>query len=398
MRLLFVTQDFPPDVGGIQTYSWEVAHRLAARAEHLTVMAPDRPDAAPVDATASVRVLRLPGRPDLFPLTLLPALPAQARQTQADIAVHAQWQTVGASVLARALFGRPRRIVCAAHGRELLFNPAAACPGLGAAYDHLRRILLRQVDAFLPVSHYTAGLLHEQGISPRHTHMVPNGTDPERFRPRDGTDLRRRLGLSDRPLLLTVGRLVRRKGIDTVLRTLPTIAEDCPDVAYVIAGTGPDRARLERLAARRGVRGRVQFVGDIGHDRLPLYYSAADLFVMPAREDPPSVEGFGLVFLEANACGTPVIGARTGGIPDAIREGETGLLVPPNAPDALAAAATHVLTSPEVAERLGRQGRHRAVHDASWDVIADRIYDLLTCESAQPVASPARFAEDAPGR
>lgn len=398
MRLLFITQDFPPDVGGIQTYSWEVAHRLAARADHMTVMAPDRPDTASVDSAASFRVLRLPGRPDLLPLSLLPALPARARRTQADVAVHAQWQTVGASVLARALLGRPRRIVCAAHGRELLFNPASAYPGLGATYDCLRRTLLHQVDAFLPVSHYTAGLLHEKGISPRRTHVVPNGTDPGRFRPRDGAPLRERLGLTDRTLLLTVGRLVRHKGIDTVLRALPTLAEDCPDVAHVIAGAGPDRSRLERIADRRGVRGRVRFVGEIDHDRLPLYYSAADLFVMPAREDPPSVEGFGLVFLEANACGTPVIGTCTGGIPDAIREGETGLLVPPNAPDALAEAAVHVLTSPEVAERLGRQGRHRAVHEANWDVIADRIYDLLTCESAQPAASPAMFAKDAPGR
>ena len=382
MRLLFITQDFPPDIGGIQTYSWEVAHRLADRVAHLTVMAPDRPEAASVDRATSFPIVRLPGRSDLLPLFLLPTLPARARRMQADVALHAQWQTVGASVLARVLFDRPRRIMCAAHGRELLFNPAADYPGLGAAYDPLRRALLHQVDAFLPVSHYTADLLHERDVPPSRTHVVPNGTDPDCFRPHDDTSLRQRLGLADRSLLLTVGRLVRRKGIDTVLRALPTIVEDCSDVAYIIAGTGPDRARLGRIADRLGVRDRVQFAGDIDHDRLPLYYSTADLFVMPARQDPPDVEGFGLVFLEANACGTPVIGGRTGGIPEAIREGETGLLVPPNAPDALAATATHVLTNPEVAEGLGQQGRHRVVHEANWDVIADRIYDLLMCESA----------------
>ncbi|PSQ99170.1 MAG: glycosyltransferase family 1 protein [Bacteroidetes bacterium SW_11_64_17] len=368
MRLLFVTQDFPPDVGGIQTYSWEVTHRLADRVEHLAVMAPEQPDAASVDRTAPFPIHRLPGRSDLLPLSLLPTLPARVRRFRPHVVFHAQWQTVGASVLARSLFGWPRRIVCAAHGRELLFNPASAHSGLHAAYEHLQRTLLHQVDVFLPVSHYTAGLLHERSIPPRCTQVIPNGTDPERFRPRDGTPLRERLGLTDCSLLLTVGRLVRRKGIDTVLRALPTIAEDCSD--------------LGRIADRLGVRDRVQFAGDIDHDRLPLYYSTADLFVMPARQDPPDVEGFGLVFLEANACGTPVIGARTGGIPEAIREGETGLLVPPNAPDALAATATHVLTNPEVAEGLGQQGRHRVVHEANWDVIADRIYDLLMCESA----------------
>ena len=382
MRLLFVTQDFPPDIGGIQTYSWEVAHRLADRVAHLIVMAPDRPETASVDRAASFPIVRLPGRSDLLPLFLLPTLPARARRMQADVAFHAQWQTVGASVLARALFDRPRRIVCAAHGRELLFNPATGYPGLGAAYDRLRQTLLHQVDVFLPVSHYTADLLHERGVPPGRTHVVPNGTDPDCFRPHDDTSLRQRLGLADRSLLLTVGRLVRRKGIDTVLRALPTIIQACPDVAYVIAGTGPDRARLEQLATRIGIRERVRFVGDIDHNRLPLYYSAADLFVMPARQDPPDVEGFGLVFLEANACGTPVVGTCSGGIPDAVQDGETGLLIPPDAPDALAEATLYVLTTSGVAETLGRQGRRRAVQEASWDHIADHLYDLLAREMA----------------
>jgi phosphatidylinositol alpha-1,6-mannosyltransferase len=382
MRLLFVTQDFPPDVGGIQTYSWEVARRLAAQVEALEVMAPRRPDAESVDRTAPFPVTRVPGRSDLLPLSLLPFLPFRARSMQADVAFHAQWQTVGASVLSRAVFGWPHRIVCAAHGRELLFNPAPPSSGLDTEYERLRHFLLRQVDTVLPVSHYTAELLYDRGVPSSRVHVVPNGTDPERFRPQDGTPVRERLGLSDQPLLLTVGRLVPRKGIDTVLRALPTIAERCPDVAYVVAGSGPDRSRLEELADQLGVRDRVRFVGDVDHDRLPLYYSAADLFVMPAREDPPDVEGFGLVFLEANACGTPVIGARSGGIPDAIRDGETGLLVPPNDPEAFADAAVRVLTDLDLAETLGRQGRHRAVNEASWDHIAARIHDLLARKTA----------------
>jgi phosphatidylinositol alpha-1,6-mannosyltransferase len=103
----------------------------------------------------------------------------------------------------------------------------------------------------------------------------------------------------------------------------------------------------------------------------------ADLFVMPAREDPPDVEGFGLVFLEANACGTPVIGARTGGIPDAIRDGDTGLLVPPTDPDALAEAIRRVLTQPDLAASLGRQGRDYAATEASWAHVAERMHSVL---------------------
>jgi len=382
MRLLFVTQDFPPDRGGIQTYSWAMAQRLARRTEALEVIAPRHPEAASVDSQASFPITRLPGRPPLLPFSLLPLLPFRARSLKADVAFHAQWQTVGASVLSRAVFGWPYRIVCAAHGRELLLNPAPPASGLDTEYDRLRQFLLQQVDTFLPVSQYTADLLRDRAIPDHRIHVVPNGTDPERFQPRDGTSLRRHFGLSDRPLLFTASRLVPRKGIDTVLRGLPTIADQCPEVAYMVAGTGPDRDRLEALAKDLGIRDRVQFVGDVDRNRLPLFYSAADLFVMPAREDPPDVEGFGLVFLEANACGTPVLGTRTGGIPDAIQDGETGLLVPPNAPHAVAAAAIRVLTDPDRAATLGRQGRRRVVDEARWNHAADRVHTLLAHETA----------------
>ena len=377
MRLLFVTQDFPPDVGGIQTYSWEVATRLAERVEALEVIAPHRPSAARVDRAAPSAVTRVRGRPDLLPVTALFTVARRAVRLRADVALHAQWQTVGASALARWLTGYPRRIVCAAHGRELLFNPLSGRSGLGAAYDRFRRWSLAQPDALLPVSRYTARLLQERGISPARLRVVPNGTDPERFRPRGGKALRDRLGIGPRPMLLTVGRLVPRKGVDTVLRALPRIAASVPEVQYVVAGTGPDRSRLERLALRKGVRGRVHFVGHVADDALPSYYSAADLFVMPAREAPPDVEGFGLVFLEANACGTPAVGARSGGVPDAIVDGETGLLVPPEDPAAAAEALTHLLTTPEFAQRLGQQGRERIQKEANWDRVADRIYTLL---------------------
>ncbi len=383
MRLLFVTQDFPPEIGGIQTYSWELARRLSPKASALEVVAPAVSDDASGPASP-FPVLRVDGRPDLLPLTGLRTVCQRARALRADWAFHAQWQTVGTSVLARFLTGWPRRIACAAHGRELLFNPAASIPGLRGAYDTLRRGLLRQVDTFTPVSHYTARLLHDQGVPPGQTHVVPNGTNPDRFYPRESSALRQELDLSDRPLLLTVGRLVPRKGIDTVLRALSSVVEARPDVAYVVAGTGPDRARLEHLTAELGLREHVYFRGRVSHDALPDYYSAANVFVMPAREDPPDVEGFGLVFLEANACGTPVIGARVGGVPDAIQHEDTGLLVPPDDPAATAQALTRLLTTPDLAQRLGEQGLERVRTTANWDHVADRLWSVLT--SAPPGA------------
>ncbi len=386
MTLLFVTQDFPPAIGGIQTYSRELARRLACLASDLEVVAPAHEEASALDRTGPFRVVRVPGRPDLLPVTGLPTVIRRAHALRADLAFHAQWQTVGASLLSRRLTGHPRRIVCAAHGRELLFNPASTIPGLGRAYDAFRRWCLRHVDVFVPVSRYTRNLLHEQGVSPARTHVVPNGTDPSAFRPHEATGLRERLGLSGRPLLLTVGRLVPRKGIDTVLRALPAVLQTVPDAAYLIVGSGPDRSRLEQLRADLGLHGHVYFEGRVSDEMLPAYYSTADLFVMPAREAVPDVEGFGIVFLEANACGTPVIGARTGGIPDAINEGETGLLVPPSAPDTLAQAIRPLLRAPRRIARFGRRARAHVVRDANWDRVAHQLWHVLSPEHdrAQP--------------
>lgn len=369
MRLLFVTQDFPPDVGGIQTYSWELVRRWAQEVA-VHVVAPDRPDAAEIDASLAASISRVDSAPEMLPLRGIPTVIREARDRQPDIAFHAQWQTVGASFLSRRLTGYPHRIVCAAHGRELLFNPAASVAVARGGYDGLRRLLLRIPDLFVPVSRYTAGLLHREGVDPSRTRVVPNGVDPERFRPADAGDLRRRLGVGDRPMLLTVGRLVARKGMDTTIRALPSLQRQVPDVRYVIVGSGPDRDRLGDLVDTVGVRDAVHFAGQVPWKDLLLYYNAADIFVMPSREDPPDVEGFGLVFLEANACGTPAVGAASGGVPDAIVDGETGRLVPPADPDALAAVLGELLQDPDRVQAMGRAGRRRAEGEASWDEIA----------------------------
>ncbi|PSQ96390.1 MAG: glycosyltransferase family 1 protein [Bacteroidetes bacterium SW_9_63_38] len=386
MRLLVITQDFSPAVGGIETYTTELVHRWARQAEHVEVVAPNLPEAGSVDAQLPFPVTRAATRPDLLPVLGLPTIVRRVRTLQPDVTFHAQWQTVGAAVLARRLTGAPQRIVCAAHGRELLFNPADGMPGLQSTYDALRRLLLRGPDRFTPVSRYTAGLLHECGVPPSRCHVVPNGTDPDHYRPFDASPLGKSLGLADGSVLLTVGRLVPRKGIDTTLHALPAVLDAVPDLTYLVVGTGPDRDRLERLATDLGIRSCVRFAGYVDADDLPTYYNLADAFVMPSREAPPDVEGFGIVFLEAGACGVPAIGARTGGIPDAIQEEETGLLVPPSSPHALADTLTHLLTSPALARRLGEQARRHAVQEANWDHVADQLWNVLA--SVQTTASP----------
>ncbi|PEN12318.1 glycoside hydrolase [Longibacter salinarum] len=372
MRLLFVTQDFPPAVGGIQTYSWELVRRWSdVGAVH--VIAPSHKDASDVDTSLSARVTRVPTAPETLPLRGIPSIIRVARSFQPDIAFHGQWHTLGASLLAQRLTGFPRRIVCAAHGRELLFNPLHSIPLVRSTYTLLRRSLLRIPDLFVPVSRYTADLLHSEGVDPARTHVMPNGVDPTRFQPLTHSNVRAQLDMADRPTLLTVGRLVPRKGLDTTICALRSVLKSVPDAQYLIVGSGPDQERLQHLVSHHDLTDSVHFIGRVAWDSLPQYYNAADVFVMPSREDPPDVEGFGLVFLEANACGTPVVGAAAGGVPDAIIDGVTGYLVPPADPDALADVLVDLLKHPARAREIGQVGRLHTEGEASWDHVANAM-------------------------
>ena len=200
--------------------------------------------------------------------------------------------------------------------------------------------------------------------------MVPNGTEVERFDTQEAKDgapaIREEFNVGQRPLLLTVSRLVERKGIDTVLDCLPRVLQRHPDVLYMVVGHGPALDKLQAQAAQMGLTDSVIFGGKLPYKTLPSVYHACDIFVMPARQIGPSVEGFGLVFCEANACGKPVIGGNSGGVPDAIVDGVTGRLIAPDSPEACADAICHMLDHREDARRLGEQGLKRVREEGTW--------------------------------
>ncbi|MEQ9104111.1 MAG: glycosyltransferase family 4 protein [Rhodothermales bacterium] len=387
MHVLLVTQDFPPDVGGTQTWSAEIARGLVREGHAVTVVCPALSGDASVDASfrdAGVRVVRVAATYDAFPLRArrqLRSLLATASPTHAppDVALAVAWPAALALRLAGAGSSRRVPVALAVHGRELLLEPLGF-PGGRLLYDRLRRSAVRSADRFVPVSHYSASLLEPYGVPDSSVHVVNNGTDPEVFSPAREADqqaLRDELGIGNRPMILSVCRLVGRKGVDTVIRALPRVLEAVPDAVYVVAGDGPDANALEALARGEGVEAQVVFAGRLPWNRLRACYSAAQVFALPARQADPDVEGFGIVFLEANACETPVIGALTGGIPDAIAEGESGVLVPPDDPVALADGLIRLLSDPEYANRMGRQGRQRVVDGFTWSHAAGRIARIL---------------------
>lgn len=373
MRLVLVTQDFPPRRGGIQTYALELANRLAQRLEAFAVIAPNAPGAAAEDAKLGYPVLRR-GTANTLVAACAPALAELVRRERFEHALHAQWSTAPASLALRGLGGL-KTVNVAVHGRELLLAPWRAAPFAQHAYDAVRRAALVRADRVLAGSDYTAGLARELGVEPARLSVTRYGTDPERFQPTDATSLRERLGLVGRPVLLTIARLVERKGIDSVLRALPRVLERVPGAAYVIAGDGPDRARLEELA--RPCARAVHFAGPVADAELARWYSLADVFVMPSRSVPPDVEGFGIVYLEAGACERPVVAARAGGVPDAVADGISGVLVPPGDDAALARALADLLLDPARASELGRRGRERVLASLNWDSVTTRTLEAI---------------------
>ena len=334
------------------------------------VVAPMAAGAARLDAELPYPVYRLPAPSDAMPLAAGIDCPSshkhlvlRARCTRSGQLPGRGSSPGGSSARTRGHRGPRAR---ASH------RPFSSVPLLRKGYEKLRRRTLCSADRVLAVSSFTASLVTRLGVDERRVSVVPNGTNPERFAPMATESARAALGLGPGPLLLTIARLVPRKGIDSVLRVLPRLRAQITNLRYVVIGSGPDLQRLKALSERLGLRESVSFVGKVQDSELPRWYNACDVFVMPARSDHRDVEGFGLVFLEASACGKPAIGSREGGVTDAVVHERTGLLVEPGDDNGLAEALHRLLSDPSFAQKLGAGGRAFAL-SCSWDYVADRL-------------------------
>jgi phosphatidylinositol alpha-1,6-mannosyltransferase len=223
----------------------------------------------------------------------------------------------------------------------------------------LARNVLRSLDLEVPVE------------------AVPLGTTPSHFRPGvDASAVRRKFRLNGGPWLLTVARLEWHKGIDTMMKALPAVRAAHPTARYAIAGVGDRLPQLEQLQQQLGLGDAVRFLGTVSDDELPALYNAADLYVGASRRHDLLVEGFGISLVEASACGLAVVGGRSGGVPDAVREGETGILVDPDDPAAVAAGVTVLLSDPERRQRLGAAGRRAVETYYNWDRVVRELIEI----------------------
>jgi phosphatidyl-myo-inositol dimannoside synthase len=205
------------------------------------------------------------------------------------------------------------------------------------------------------------------------------GVDASVFQPGQGAEIRRDVGLADRRVVVCVSRLMPRKGQDVLIRALPAVQKRVPDAALLIVGGGPARGSLERLATSTGVRESVAFTGSVPWDALPAYYGAGDVFAMPCRSRfrGLDVEGLGIVFLEAAACGLPVVAGDSGGAPDAVADGVTGRLVDGRSVAKVAEVVASLLEDPGHASVMGARGREWVEREWCWDAAAATLVGLF---------------------
>ncbi len=271
--------------------------------------------------------------------------------------------------LTRRQTGVPYGIIV--HGTDLLIVQRQARQSV--LKRRLARRLLGGAAVIIANSRFTldlcADVCREIGLDRRadSLRVVPLGTDPAHFRP--GIDTRQvieRYGLKGRRWMITVANLVPHKGIDVGIRALASLAGQHPDLGYAIVGRGEQRTELEQLALELGVADRVRFLSGVPDEDLPGLYNAASVYVGISRLEPKSVEGFGISLAEASACALPVVGGRSGGVPETVREGETGLLVDPTSHVDVAAAIDSILSDASFSESLGRAGRSLVERHLNW--------------------------------
>jgi phosphatidylinositol alpha-1,6-mannosyltransferase len=355
-RALWVTNDLPPRSGGIEQF---LGNLLASSNPTTTwVLASDQPGAAAHDATLPYAVRRIGRRPLLPGPTLLRQVRTAARAHGAEVVVFGATWPLGELA---AHLNLP--CVALSHGLEA----GMARAGLGP----LIRRATRGLDGLGILSAYTRTVLHQ----------LPPGVDLEAFHPgADGAGIRSRHGLGGRqPLAVCVSRLVSRKGQDVLIEGWRRVQRRVPDAHLLIVGTGPRRVALQRRGAELGLGASVTFAGEVAWADLPAYHAAADVFAMPCRTrlGGLDVEGLGIVYLEAQACGTPVVAGRSGGAPEAVVDGQTGHVVDGTDVEAVADAVADLLSDPFEAALMGERGRAFVARYYSWPMVMGRLEAML---------------------
>jgi phosphatidylinositol alpha-1,6-mannosyltransferase len=371
-RYLLLSDIFPPKTGGSGRWFHEIYSRLPR--EQFLIAAGDDPRAADFDRKHKLPIVRLPlemrtrGLRPFANLKRYLALAWQVRRLvkrEGITAIHAARTLPEGFItyLVRRMTGTP--LLCYVHGEEI---------GVSSTSRELawmtRRVFARASRIIANSQNTRKTLLADWRVPEDKVRLLYPGVDTKRFVPSPRDDeTRSLLGWHGRTVLLTVGRLQKRKGHDMLIRALPAIRERIPNVLYAIVGDGDERSNLHAIAETTGVSNLVQFMGEISDEQLLRCYQQCDLFVLPNRAIGRDVEGFGMVLLEAQACGKPVVAGASGGTAETMQVGQTGRIVACETPELLAGTIIELLSNPERLEEMGQRGREWVCQRFDWEAL-----------------------------
>ena len=375
-KILLVTNDFGPRAGGIETFVIGLLERI--KGHEVTVFTSQQGDTSVYDQQwidkFGVRVIRDQSK------ILLPSWRVTRVAKKIVAAKNIDVVVFGAAAPLALMSPSLRKsgvkkIIALTHGHEVwwakIFPFRLAIKRIGKSVDHLTYL-----------GEFTRQAISKPLTRKSATEMVKiaPGIDTAHFIPQpDAMQKREELGLQDKKIIISVGRLVHRKGQDNLIQAMPAVLKKIPNAHLLLVGEGPYRKHLEKLVLKSSLEQNVTFAGRIMYDRLPSYLSAADLFAMPSRSRffGLEVEGLGIVYLEASACGIPVVAGNSGGAPDAVLEGVTGLCVDGTNIEQITAAIVEICSDAERASHMGAAGRNWIVNQWRWDIWSKEFNALL---------------------
>ena len=375
-KILLVTNDFGPRAGGIETFVIGLLERI--KGHEVTVFTSQQGDTSVYDQQwidkFGVRVIRDQSK------ILLPSWRVTRVAKKIVAAKNIDVVVFGAAAPLALMSPSLRKsgvkkIIALTHGHEVwwakIFPFRLAIKRIGKNVDHLTYL-----------GEFTRQAISKPLTRKSATEMVKiaPGIDTAHFIPQpDAMQKRKELGLQDKKIIISVGRLVHRKGQDNLIQAMPAVLKKMPNAHLLLVGEGPYRKHLEKLVMKSSLEQNVTFAGRIMYDRLPSYLSAADLFAMPSRSRffGLEVEGLGIVYLEASACGIPVVAGNSGGAPDAVLEGVTGLCVDGTNIEQITAAIVEICSDAERASHMGAAGRNWIVNQWRWDIWSKEFNALL---------------------
>ena len=378
MRVLITGVDFKPMIGGIAEYTHQIAYHLHMAGDKVIILAKKLDNAKDFDSSVPYKIYR-----DDFEFIKKSKIKRFRygfkyfrnflKNHSIDVIINNSYSKLSIIACAVANYLRiPFAIF--SHGLEVNVKELSI---------RLRMMpTFRRADRVICISSFTQSLVMRNfGVSQEKTVVIPGGVSLDDFvfgRSKRSSPITKKFNLENKRVIYTFGRVVERKGHDVVIEALPLILKEVPNLVYLIGGTGIYESKLRQLVSRYGLEKHVIFAGEVKEKERQAYYDACDLFIMPCRQlENGDVEGFGIVFSEANACGKPVIAGKSGGAVDAVIHHKTGLLVDPLNVNEIAYSVIYLLKSPEIAKKMGENGRHRVEEELSWQTLGKKMRSEL---------------------